>query len=293
MLFSMLVWGFGPVVLRSLVTVLGPADSLVIRYGLVSGIYAAVLPFAGRVKIASGDWPRLLLISLVGMLGYNLGSIYGFELVPAGIGGLVIGTQPLLIVFTAALLNREAIAPAAFAGLLVALAGTVLLFWSDLALLEQAHSRLRGVLYIFLAGVFWAVYVVLAGPLILAHGAFPITALSILIATVPMLGFASSSTLHTLTVMSARAWAEMFFLVVPSTLVATTAFNYAAARLPSAAAGAFLYLVPVLAVLSGALFLGERITWRVIAGGVLILSGVAMAELADRWLIKPHRVSSP
>ena len=29
------------------------------------------------------------------MLGYNLGSTFGFEHVPAGIGGLIIGTQPL------------------------------------------------------------------------------------------------------------------------------------------------------------------------------------------------------
>ena len=223
------------------------------------------------------------------MLGYNLGSVYGFELVPAGMGGLIIGTQPLLIAFIAAWVSREAIAPATFAGLLVAFAGTALLFWSDLAIGEEAGELLRGAIYIFLSGAFWALYVVLAKPLIEKHGAYRIAALSIIIATVPMLALASPATFRTLATMSARTWAEMLFMVVPSTFLATTAFNYGAGKLSSAAAGAFLYLVPVVAVIAGAIVLGEKITSGVLAGGVLILSGVAMAEFADRWIAPGRR----
>ncbi|HEY7617302.1 MAG TPA: DMT family transporter, partial [Terriglobales bacterium] len=152
MLFTMLVWGVGPVFLRSLSVNLGPADFLVIRYTLVSMIYGTGLLFTGPSKIELVDWPRLLIISLLGILGYNLGSVYGFQLVPAGMGGLIIGTQPLLIVFIAALVSRESVTSATFAGLLVAFAGTILLFWSDLTIANELAPLLRGATFIFLSG---------------------------------------------------------------------------------------------------------------------------------------------
>src|SRR5688572_17634958 len=132
MLFTMLVWGIGPVFIRSLSIDLGAADALVIRYTLVSFGYAIGLYLVGKTRIERKDWPRILFISIIGILGYNLGSVFGFELVPAGIGGIIIGTQPLLIVLMAALLSRRVPSPAAIAGLALAFAGTALLFWKDL-----------------------------------------------------------------------------------------------------------------------------------------------------------------
>ena len=48
--------------------------------------------------------------------------------------------------------------------------------------------------------------------------------------------------------------------------------------------GAFLYLVPVIAVIAGAIVLEEEITGSVVAGGAMILAGVAIAEFADSWI---------
>ena len=71
----------------------------------------------GGWRIDRADWPRLLLVSLIGMVGYNFGSTFGFLMRPAGIGGLIIGTQPLLIGLCAVLLTGERLTPFAIAGL--------------------------------------------------------------------------------------------------------------------------------------------------------------------------------
>ena len=155
MLFTMLVWGVAPAFIRSLSVELGPADALVIRYTLVSLGFAIGLLMSGGIRFAREDWPRILFISMVGIGGYNLGSAYGFELVTAGVGGIIIGTQPLLIVLVAALLSRTAPKPAAAAGLIVAFAGTALLFWSDLIAGEAGSAPARGAIYIFLSGLAW------------------------------------------------------------------------------------------------------------------------------------------
>jgi len=287
MLFTMLVWGIAPAFIRSLSVELGAADALVIRYTLISIGYAIGLLIAGVPRIPSGDWPRILFVSLVGVAGYNLGSVYGFELLPAGIGGIIIGTQPLLIVLIASLFSRTLPSLAGVSGLLLAFAGTAVLFWKDLIFSDNSRALTLGAIYIFLSGIAWALYVVLAKPLILKYGAYRTTAITILLSTLPLPAFASHSTLDALAGMSPRLWAEMFYLVGIAGLIATVAWNFAAARLPSVLTGAFLYLVPVISVVSGALILGEKITIGMVAGGTLILLGVAVAHLSGRLTARP------
>jgi drug/metabolite transporter (DMT)-like permease len=282
MLFTMLVWGIAPAFIRSLSVELGAANALVIRYTLVSIGYAVGLLIAGVPRVQPGDWPRILFVSLIGVTGYNLGSVYGFALLPAGIGGIIIGTQPLLIVLIASLASRTLPSLAGVSGLLLAFAGTAVLFWKDLIFSDHSRALTLGAIYIFLSGLAWALYVVLVKPLILKYGTYRTTAITILLSTLPLPAFASLSTLDALADMSPRRWVEMFYLVGIAGLIATVAWNFAAARLPSVLTGAFLYLVPVISVVSGALILGERITIGMVAGGTLILLGVALAQLSDR-----------
>src|SRR5690349_1305517 len=89
LLLSMLIWGVTPVFLRSQSVGLGPADSLVLRYTPIALVWIIVLALTGGWRIARRDWPRLLVVSLVGLFGYAVASMYGFAHVPAGIGGLV------------------------------------------------------------------------------------------------------------------------------------------------------------------------------------------------------------
>ena len=76
--FTIAIWGLTPVYIRSFALVAGAADSLIIRNVLVSVLFLIFLPFFGGFRIARQDLPRLALVSLVGMLGYNLGSVFGF-----------------------------------------------------------------------------------------------------------------------------------------------------------------------------------------------------------------------
>lgn len=284
MLFTMLVWGIAPVFIRSLSVGLGAADALVIRYVLVSIGFAIGLYVVSRVRIQGQDWPRLLFVSIVGIFGYNLGSVFGFELVPAGVGGIIIGTQPLLILLVSAIVARTAPSPAAIAGLLIGFAGTALLFWNDLVFEGEQAGLGLGAIYIFLSGVAWALYVVPAKPLILKYGTYQITSITILLGTVPILSLTSFSTFETLFTMTGRQWLEMLYMVGIASLIATVTWNYAASRLTDVATGAFLYLVPVIAVAAGALFLDETVTTGMLAGGTLILLGVAVTQYSD-WLM--------
>jgi drug/metabolite transporter (DMT)-like permease len=289
LLVTMLIWGVSPVFIRTLSLNLGPGDHLVIRYAIASTLFVLGLVITGGWRIAPQDLPRLLTISIVGFVGYNLGSAYGFERLSAGVGSLVIGTQPLLIAILAAVIVGERLTIAAGVGLIVGLAGIIALFWNDLTAADPNASTLIGAILIFLSGLAWALYVVLSKPLIQKYGAYPITAFSVAIATIAMTAyFVSPATLTTLQAMTMESWIAMLFMAVISTLVAMVTWNYGASRVSAATSGAMLYLVPPLGLAAGALLLNEPLTLNALAGGALILLGVAIAQFGSKPPISPR-----
>ena len=103
---TVIVWGVAPAFVRSISLTAGPADSMFIRLISVALLCLPILPFCGAY-IARKDWPRLLVISWIGIFGYFLGSIYGFTYLSAGIGGIIFATQPLVIALMAASIGTE------------------------------------------------------------------------------------------------------------------------------------------------------------------------------------------
>ena len=287
LLFTMLVWGVSPVFFRSLSLALGPGDHLAIRYALAGLLFVGVLVATGGWRIAREDWPRLLFVSLVGFTGYNLGSAFGFERINAGTGSLIIGTQPLLIALIGALAAREKLTPAVIFGLLVGFAGIVFLVWNDVGVTGDPSRFLIGCAMIFVSGTCWSIYAVASKPLSQKYGSLSVTAMSVVITSLALVALLGRpSTLGTLASMTPRSWAEMAYLVIFVTALTMVTWNYGAARLPAAAAGAFLYLVPPIGVAGGALMLGEKVTGGMLIGGALIMTGVAIAQFGDRLKLR-------
>ncbi|MGE0239848.1 MAG: DMT family transporter [Parvibaculaceae bacterium] len=283
LLLTMLIWGVTPVFLRSLSVGLGPADALVIRYVPIAVVCIVILLATGKWRIAWTDWLRLLVVSLIGVFVYSVASVYGFAVVPAGIGGLIYATQPLFIMLLAIVMLGEKPTLPVLAGLALALAGTVLLVWNDLATDDMtAQPYIIGIGLLLLACFAWAFYTVPAKSIIQRYGALSVTAMSLLIATMPMLFFASPGTFDTLGAMTDQQWLELAFLAFVSSFIAMITWTYAAAKLPAATIGAALYVIPVIAVMAGSAFLGEAVTLSTIGGGLLILGGVAVAQLRLR-----------
>lgn len=284
LLLTMVIWGVTPVFLRSQSLDLGPADSLVIRYVPVALIWVIVLSVSGKWRVARRDWPRLFVVGFVGLFGYAVASMYGFAHVPAGIGGLIYATQPLFIAVLAVVMLGEKLTLSIIAGLIMALLGTILLLWDDLTSVSLNGSYLGGILLLLLACFAWSFYSIPGKSIFQRYGSVPMTALSTIIATVPMLALASPGTLDTLTTMTIRQWLEVFYLATCSTFIAMLTWTYASARLPATTTGPFLYLIPVIAVLAGVLVLGETLTLSTILGGLCIILGVAVAQFGPRMI---------
>ncbi|HXQ39878.1 MAG TPA: DMT family transporter, partial [Candidatus Udaeobacter sp.] len=265
---------------------LGPADSLMVRYTPVALAWTIVLVTTGGCRVARRDWPRLLIVSLVGLSSHAVASVYGFAYVPAGIGGLIFATPPLFIALLAVPMPGERLSLSIVLGLVLAIFGTILLICDNLTSTILDKSYLWGILLMLLACFAWAIYSVTGKVISERYGPLPMTAMSTVIATVPMLALASRHTIDTLHGMTLQQWLQVLFLSGCSTFIAMLAWTYASAKLPATKTASSMYLIPVIAVLSGVLFLHEALTWSTMFGGLCIVMGVAVAQFGPR----PHFV---
>ena len=97
LIFTIVLWGIAPVFIRGVSVALGPADAFVIRLVASGLIFAVIAFFTTGFAISRKDVPHLLFVTFIGLFGYYGGTIFGFAYAPAGIGSLIMSSQPILI----------------------------------------------------------------------------------------------------------------------------------------------------------------------------------------------------
>jgi drug/metabolite transporter (DMT)-like permease len=279
LLLAALCWGLAPVATRYLLDYFSPLQLVLLRF-LISAIF--FLPLLWPLRAHHWTLKELALAvfcGLVGVIGYNLIVTYGLSRIPAGMAGLLIATEPIWILLIAALVLHEKIAWSVLAGLLLSLGGIVLLLSRSIAGATWNTGVLGGSLLVLLAALMWSIYTVAVRTLSKKIGARVSTALTLVIGTLPLLAFWDPTSLALLPHLNLAAWGALLLLTLGSTVVATILWNYGVARTASSQAGLFLYLVPLISVAGGALFLHEQISFVTLASGLLIVSGVALAQI--------------
>ena len=196
--------------------------------------------------------------------------------IPSGLAALLVATVPLWLLGLDAGLNRARLGLAPLAGLLLGLVGVALL--SSLGGGSRPVS-VAGVLMVIGAAGMWAL-----GTMTARRGSFPsspvlATGMELLAGGAVLLVLAAATgefgSLH-LSHVSARSWLALGYLILAGSIVAFSAYGIAVRSLPTPTVATYAYVNPVIAVLLGALILGENLTTMMIIGGVLIVGAVVL-----------------
>jgi drug/metabolite transporter (DMT)-like permease len=199
--------------------------------------------------------------------------------IPSGLAALLVATVPLWLLGLDAGLNRARLGLAQLAGLLLGLAGVALLSSLSGGAGGRAQVPVVGVLTVVGAAGMWAL-----GTMTARRGAFPsspvlATGMELLASGAVLLVLAAATgefgSLH-LGHVSARSWLALGYLIVIGSIVAFSAYGIAVRALPTPTVATYAYVNPVIAVLLGALILGEQLTPAMIGGGVLVVGAVVL-----------------
>jgi len=229
------------------------------------------------LKARPWRWPAhdLALMGACALLaipGYNIPVALGARSVSAGQLGLLIATEPVLIIGFALLIERRRIDARLTLGSAIALAGVSL----TSGVLGGATVHVRGALEVLTGAASWSLYTVLVARLYRRQGALAATGAIVVVGSVLLI-------LTSLPLMAPLVWPDagsLLALIAMGVLGSTLGFilwNFAGAHVPAERLGLFLYLIPLGSVISGALLLGEALTVTLVAGGLLTLAGVWIA----------------
>jgi drug/metabolite transporter (DMT)-like permease len=240
----------------------------------------ATLFFLAPLRRALASWSRAdlgfgLLCGLLGITGYNLLNAIGTRTVSAGMVGLLDGAEPLLIVVLGALWHRR------LPGLATAVAGVIGVVGIVILSLGAGPALVNdgwGLVWILLSAVCWSLYCVIVPPLVARRGVMELTAVTVAFGTVPMLLAGLPQMRDMVQQMDRGQWELLIALTVATSVVALLCWNVGAAALGAEKAGYFLYLLPLVSVLGGAVYLAEPVTLVECAGGGLIVAAVYVSQ---------------
>jgi O-acetylserine/cysteine efflux transporter len=82
-----------------------------------------------------------------------------------------------------------------------------------------------------------------------------------------------------------QAWASLLFAAIVASLIAHTGYFHLVQRYPVTSVAPLTTLSPVFSIVLGVLLLGDRLTPRIIVGGVCTLIGVLIITLRERRIV--------
>ncbi len=248
------------------------------RYLVAAPGFAVALRMSGGGGVSRRDLPRIVLAGVLVVAVYHLALNAGERHTTAGTAAVIIGTAPGITLALALLLGLEQFSAWRAAGLAIAFAGVVVV-----VTLGAGHGvsldNAVGPLLVLISAASFAAYNVLVKPLTRRIETVALSSAASLAGTVPLLALLRPSSFDDARAMGTLDWVLILYLGLICTLAAYMLWTMALSHLDASRAVAYLYGVPALAVIIGAITLSEPVTVWLALGGALIISGVAVAQV--------------
>lgn len=197
------------------------------------------------------------------------------EHIQSGTAAILNSTMPVFTsLFAAALLDEERFTASRLLGLVLAVSGVAVLTGDDIT--HVTDSSVLGELAVVASGVCYAIGAVYSRNLLAKHEPLGLSVLQVSIAcllSIPLM-FAVTGGSPSFG-LSPEAWASLLALGVLGTGLAYVLYLWLIEHVGSVRASLVTYVIPIVAVFLGWLVLDETVGLNTIAGGLLIVAGVA------------------
>jgi drug/metabolite transporter (DMT)-like permease len=225
-------------------------------------------------KLTKADVRMLGLLGL-GVLGNHLLILMGLKYVSGAVGGVIIGSSPVVTALLSAMLIHDVPLRAVWAGSLLSFAGVGLV--SVAGFQAAGDQPLLGSLLVFLGVASWALYSIGSRTIMERHSALTVNWTSLLVATIlqiPLLWTDRKMLDAGLGSVTPVDWMALGYLVLFATAIAQQAWLFGVKGIGPSRAAVLGNLTPVAAVVLSAVLLREPVGISEILGIVLILAGV-------------------
>lgn len=278
---SALFWGATFNLVEYTVRYLSPPAGGALRYSIAAALMLVVLLFRRRdaVRILRQNWRPLVVMTLVGVVIFNVLLFFGLRYTSPTNGALIQATNPLITALIAGVCYGERISRGHKIGTLVSFSGVaVLILGSSIQRLEPPNI---GDLLCIGATTCLALYSILSGRYVKGSTPIVTTGLTSIMGCAGLWVVASQvnpkPTPSVLAGLPASVYGALAFVGVLATVLAYIFWNYGVSHIGIADTAVFFHLVPVFTVLAS-FVLGQPVTLLQIGAGIVVTLGVFVSS---------------
>ncbi len=270
------LWGGSIVAQKMALTSFSAVEASVLRDtgGLVILLVTWWSKEGAAVRLSGAD-VRLLGLLGLGVLGNHLLILMGLNYVSGAVGGVIIGSSPVVTSLLSAMLIRDVPLRAVWAGAMLSFAGVGVV--SVAGFQAAGDQPLLGSTLVFLGVVSWALYSIGSRTIMERISPLTVNWTTLMVATVlqiPLLWTDQKMMVAGVASVTVSDWLALGYLIVFATAVAQQAWLFGVKGVGPSRASVLGNLTPVAAIGLSALILGEAVGWIEIIGICLILAGV-------------------
>ena len=277
MVVAMLIWGISWPNAK-IAGQYASADLLMVWRFIFAGITMLPIMFFMGIK---PTFPRTVLkyvfIAAICLVGYNFGYFKGTQIGMASLGGVIVPTlSPLLTyllavkIFDQSILRKEI-----FGFLLGILGGLVLLRIWEINFQDLYDS---GNIYFIFAAIIWAGVTIITQKSREETGVINFSFWLYIFSAIIASFFAPRDQLFSVFSFDWIFWVNFLMISVASLGIGTTVFFQTTMKLGSENASAFMYIVPVTAMVFSVILLEEPLPWSTIMGAVMAITAVYLVN---------------
>ena len=288
------IWGVNFSVMKVILVELDPLALNALRFPLAVAALALLLRGDAQPTLPDReDLPRIVLLGVLGNVVYQLCFVFGIDGTQAGNASLLLSTTPVWTVLLSGLAGHERPTPAVVVGVLGTVVGMTFVVLGRGDALSLTSATLRGDLLMVLASILWSLYTVGGRGAVAKYGPLRMTAWTLWVGTPCLVAIGLPSVMRTdLASLSLGTWLGVTYAGLLSIGLAYLIWYRGVQRLGNTKTAAYSNLVPVAALITAWVWLGEVPTRLQLLGATIILIGLTVARLAQspgpssrRWRI--------
>lgn len=279
------VWGSTYLAIRVVVEDMPPMLSAGLRFlaaALLMGTFLVLRSGLGVLRVRPSELRGAAIVGVLLLAGGNGGVVLGERTVPSGLAALLVAMVPVWLILlrgaTGARPRRLT-----WLGVLVGFVGLGVLVLPG----GNANgASTSGVVFIVGATICWSVGSFMSQRMAMPANPFAATVWEMLAGAIAMIaiGLGRGERAGDFAGVAAESWVALGYLVVFGSIVAYSAYVWLLQNAPISLVSTYAYVNPVVAVFLGALILDELVTAAIIAGGAIVVVGVALVVRAERPL---------
>ena len=277
--FTILFWGLSFIATKIALTSFTPFVYMFFRFTLASVFFLVLMLWRGFPKLSAGDHKKLFLIGLLEPGLYFIFETFGLTYTTASKASLIIAAVPIAVLLLARIVLKEKITGKRLWGVILSIAGIMILILGDPKFSISSAGSMLGDMLIFGAVISASFYMIIARDLGQRLSSLEITSFQVFYGAIlftpffllNMGGIQWSQ-------ISAQAVGAVVFLAVFATILGFLFYNYALTQIPASQVAVFINGIPVVTAIVAWFILGESLTLLQMAGGLLVLIAVIVAN---------------